>query len=687
MELPDWLRGIVLLGRDGAEYRVVGVDADGYLGVILQAAAEVTIPGDVNVTQDDSVREMQGADGATLRTVVVDANGQIIMVPRGVSGSYMAVDANGYLGAILKAKYAGETSTVQSDAAGNLIAIIKGLDGATSRNVAVDANGQIIMVPRGSTGNYMAVDANGYMGAILKATADVAVTGTAAVTQEDSVREMQGADGATLRTVVVDANGQIIMVPRGVSGSYMAVDANGYLGAILKAKYAGETSTVQSDAAGNLIAIIKGLDGATSRNVAVDANGQIIMVPRGSTGNYMAVDANGYMGAILKATADVAVTGTAAVTQEDSVREMQGAEGENLRTIAVDGAGQIIMVPRGSTGNYMAVDANGYMGAILKATADVAVTGTAAVTQEDSVRQMQGAEGENLRTIAVDGAGQIIMVPRGASGNYLGVDASGYMTTVMKGTYGATLKTLAADNEGYLVAILKDNTDQWGKKISVGLAELAARLGSPISWDRRGQVVQITTFEDGFAHCVTGGNGTGNLTELYAGAFQTGGYSCLLKTGTTAGRSASITTYSDYSPSGRLGFGFTFSMTDQPDDVYALGKVLNGVVETRAYMRWHKATNKLQILNSGNVYVDVCDFQLVALPTLFVSVKVVCDVSQQKWVRLLSRGVEYDISDTFLYQAVSATHPYLTYQIQANEGAAVSHTIYVDRMIVTTNEP
>ena len=103
MELPDWLRGIVLLGRDGLEYRVVGVDANGYLGVILKAAAEVTIPGDVNVTQDDSIRQMQGDGVGGLQTVVVDAAGRLIMVPRGESGHYLNVDANGYLGAILKA--------------------------------------------------------------------------------------------------------------------------------------------------------------------------------------------------------------------------------------------------------------------------------------------------------------------------------------------------------------------------------------------------------------------------------------------------------------------------------------------------------------------------------------------------------------------------------------------------------
>ena len=55
MELPDWLRGIILLGHDGTEYRVVSLDEDGQLGVVLKAAAEVTIPGDVNVDRKSVV--------------------------------------------------------------------------------------------------------------------------------------------------------------------------------------------------------------------------------------------------------------------------------------------------------------------------------------------------------------------------------------------------------------------------------------------------------------------------------------------------------------------------------------------------------------------------------------------------------------------------------------------------------
>ena len=555
MELPDWLRGIILLGHDGEEYRVVSLDEDGQLGVVLKAAAEVTIPGDVSVDQNDSIREMQGVEGVTLRTV------------------------------------------------------------------AVDADGQIIMVPRGSTGNYMAVDANGYLGAILKAAAEVTIPGDVNVTQEASTREMQGAEGVTLRTVAVDANGQIIMVPRGASGVYMSVSP-----------------------AGALLAEMQGYEaGVGPHLVAVDNIGQIIMVPKGVSGHYMSVDADGYLTA-----------------------RMRGYEaGVGQHDIAVDNIGQVIMVPKGVSGHYMSVDSDGFLTALMRGY-------EAGVGQHD---------------IAVDNIGQVIMVPKGVSGYYMAIDSDGFMSAVMKGSYGATLKTLAADDEGYLIATLTDGPDQWGKKISVGLAELAVRLGSPISWDRRGQVVQMQTFVDGLGYCIGSSSGAGSSDGLDTGVFQTGKQSYKLVTGTDGSKSASITMYTDYSPSARVGFEITFSIADQPDNVYLVAAVYDGTYNYAVRMRWLKTTNKLQVFNSAEGYTDVCDFQLPAAPQLFVSVKVVIDLDENEWVRLLSRGVEYDISAVVPYRALSDTHPYVTFRVQAVEDGDTSHTIYVDRMIVTTNEP
>ena len=53
----------------------------------------------------------------------------------------------------------------------------------------------------------------------------------------------------------------------------------------------------------------------------------------------------------------------------------------------------------------------------------------------------------------------------------------------------------------------------------------------------------------------------------------------------------------------------------------------------------------------------------------------------------MNRGTEVDLSAVETDSDLSDAHPYFSWQIKAIESAAVSHTIYVDSMIVTTNEP
>jgi len=86
-------------------------------------------------------------------------------------------------------------------------------------------------------------------------------------------------------------------------------------------------------------------------------------------------------------------------------------------------------------------------------------------------------------------------------------------------------------------------------------------------------------------------------------------------------------------------------------------------------------------------YVDVCAFQRPDVPQLSYRVKFVADLSTERWARVLSRGVEYDVSAVETRSADSDATPYFEATAVAQEDGATSHTIYVDSMIVTTNEP
>ncbi len=105
--------------------------------------------------------------------------------------------------------------------------------------------------------------------------------------------------------------------------------------------------------------------------------------------------------------------------------------------------------------------------------------------------------GGDLVNIKVDANGQLIMIPRGQNGNYLVVDASGYLTTVIKGDYAGALRTVKLDDQGRLSAFVIDSQDAWGQMLQVGNAELAARLGSIVRFDKRGIVMLMDNFDSG----------------------------------------------------------------------------------------------------------------------------------------------------------------------------------------------
>jgi len=421
--------------------------------------------------------------------------------------------------------------------------------------------------------------------------------------------------------------------------------------------------------------------------LACDDAGQLITVLRGKDGNYVSVDENGYLGVILKAAPDVNVPGSVTVDQNEKDREMKGADGETLRTVAVDANGQLIMVPRGQNGNYMDVDENGYLGVLIKATPDVNVAGSVAVDQNEKDREMKGSDGATLRTVAVDANGQLIMVPRGQNGNYMNVDPNGYLTTVIKGAYGGAFKTLATDDDGNMIALLKDTEDQWGQKVNVGIGELAARLGSPVNWERRGQVTRIMTFESGLSECLTEAFGTGSLVELCPETWQTGGYSCHLQTGEYTDSRADVSIYTDFSPSTTLGFEVAFSIGVKPAHLYFYFSVYDGSYEYRGWLHFVKAASEMRFYNSSAGWSTVDAFLPYEEDKLFYSVKGVIDIDSGMWKRVLLNGSEYDLSDKVLYKTSFGGSKYAWLCVSAVGNTLGVYHAYVDRMVITVNEP
>lgn len=341
----------------------------------------------------------------------------------------------------------------------------------------------------------------------------------------------------------------------------------------------------------------------------------------------------------------VQVAGTATVTQSAKDREIQGKDGVTLRTITVDANGQMIMVPRGQSGNYMAVDAAGNLASVMK-----------------------GLDGVTLRTVAVDDAGNII--------------------GVLKGDYAGALKTLALDDHGRILAVLTDPEDVFGNPHYLGAAELAVRLGSIVSYERRGQVIWMDDFEAALLKWDTDMYGVGAAVALSTASARNGGQSVKLTTGNAVDDYASILRSTYLPPSTRLGVECSFAFENEIKRI-SLGLGINDgaklYLPALAYCPW---TDELQYCSGLGTYTTFqANVNFPEDPLAYSTFKLVVDWSTKKYVRAFVNGVLYDLSAYDMPSIIHVTTPSLNQNVHVENETVGNHYVYADDFILTENEP
>ena len=334
-----------------------------------------------------------------------------------------------------------------------------------------------------------------------------------------------------------------------------------------------------------------------------------------------------------------------------------------LATVALDASGRIIMVPNGTT----------------------EISGTATVTQAAKDREVQGADGATLRTLAVDASGQLIMVPRGQSGNYMAIDAAGFMTAVLKGAHDSVLTTIGVDANGRIDAFLMDGSDQWGKTIRVGNADLAGRMGSPVTYDWRGQVVWQTTFADGAGNLIPLYSGTGAFIGCVPDYSLMGGYSLKLMGGSTSDRYAQFVGYIGRQPSRRVGLCIAFSNYAETTTITI--RVRDGGRRYYGSIRYVWSTTDLQYLGDDAAWHKFGEQLFFVTPPVFNFIKVVIDGIAHKYVRCLCNTFEYDLSAYALESDVIGVDGTMEYDVKTISRAGYNDYNLIDRVIVTSNEP
>jgi hypothetical protein len=220
------------------------------------------------------------------------------------------------------------------------------------------------------------------------------------------------------------------------------------------------------------------------------------------------------------------------------------------------------------------------------------------------------------------------------------------------------------------------------------MAELAARLGSIVTFDRRGDVIWLDDFEDNINKWVQSAVGTGGSIGLSNDAARSGSMSAKLVTPSDALLAARL--YRDflYPEVGKIGAEISFTINNNLD-FFQLGlQFWTETKYTNSLLRYLPSEKALYYVDSNNVQrVILSNVNLFAVTPLFHTLKLVVDIKTDKYIRVLLDSYYVDMSEIACPTYTGVYTKDFDCQITAMGKAGLNIAIYVDDFILTQNEP
>ena len=223
------------------------------------------------------------------------------------------------------------------------------------------------------------------------------------------------------------------------------------------------------------------------------------------------------------------------------------------------------------------------------------------------------------------------------------------------------------------------------------LGELAVRLGSIVTFDRRGDVYWLDGFEEGVAKFAATAVGTGAGVALALDYCRSGNWSCGLTAGSDAGHYAKIARLFPYPALSRWGFECSWSF-DSDLERFEIGVEVDdgsGAVWT-GVLSYLLADEKLQYKDADTgTWADLAtSVKLYDDYGMFNGMKLVLDLVDGEYERAILNESEYDMNGLALEEGVSAVEtPLIRLTLQNTGDSGKNSIVYVDDVIVTQNEP
>lgn len=220
------------------------------------------------------------------------------------------------------------------------------------------------------------------------------------------------------------------------------------------------------------------------------------------------------------------------------------------------------------------------------------------------------------------------------------------------------------------------------------MAELAARLGSPNTHDRRGRVVMLETFEHGLGGWDATGYGTGSSIVPTPDVFRSGPFGLKMVAGSDGASAAKIVRRVPYPELSKFGVEISFMIEAHTYYIDVVLSRMDGTDEHQFYVRYDNTALEIQVKDTdGNFETVWEDIDLGSTRPVFQTVKVVADFETDYFVRVQVNDEQVSLPTYPAYIFANPDNSHARVDVKLWGEAAYNGFSYFDDIILTQAEP
>jgi len=219
------------------------------------------------------------------------------------------------------------------------------------------------------------------------------------------------------------------------------------------------------------------------------------------------------------------------------------------------------------------------------------------------------------------------------------------------------------------------------------MAELAARLGSPVTFNRMGDVVWMDTFAGGVNGWKESITGTDIAIEIRNTHFLTDGLACAIETNEAYPANGTIFRSFPYYADTRIGFSATYSCYKHGSTVVFEIYVYDGVSALWGVVFIDHRSGDVTYLDDTGAYAPLCSLgQLGESGEIWYPTKLVIDAGTHEYVGLYHGSTYQSMAGLALYAYASVQAAHVVAGLSLHAASATEHILYVDSAVYTVNE-